>query len=94
MVSIQLGFATTMAVVFHEIPQEVGDFGSLLHGGFSKIKALFFNFLSALTAILGAIIVLVMGSYVEGLTTFLVPFAREASFILQVATLYRNCTER
>ncbi|WP_347274928.1 ZIP family metal transporter [Candidatus Kuenenia sp.] len=75
MVSIPIGFATTMAVVFHEIPQEVGDFGSLLHGGFSKIKALFFNFLSALAAILGAVIVLVLGSYVEGLTTFLVPFA-------------------
>ncbi|MBM4054847.1 MAG: ZIP family metal transporter [Planctomycetes bacterium] len=74
MVSIPIGFATTMAVVFHEIPQEVGDFGSLLHGGFSKAKALFFNFLSGLSALLGAVIILILGSYVEGVTSFLVPF--------------------
>ncbi|MCF6150487.1 MAG: ZIP family metal transporter [Candidatus Kuenenia sp.] len=74
MVSIPIGFATTMAVVFHEIPQEMGDFGSLLHGGFSRAKALLFNFLSGLAALFGAAIILIVGSYVEGVTTFLVPF--------------------
>ncbi len=60
MASLNLGIATTIAVILHEIPQEIGDFGSLLYGGFSKSKALLFNFFSALTAILGALIVLII----------------------------------
>jgi zinc and cadmium transporter len=55
-VSIPVGLATTLAVIIHEIPQEIGDFGVLLYAGYSKRKALFFNFLSALTAMIGAII--------------------------------------
>lgn len=75
LVNMQVGIATTLAVILHEIPQEIGDFGVLLHGGFSKLKALFFNFITALTAILGAIVALVMSSYVENITIFLIPFA-------------------
>lgn len=55
-VSIPVGIATTIAVIMHEIPQEIGDFGVLLYDGFSKKKALLFNFFSALTAIIGAVI--------------------------------------
>lgn len=55
-ISMPVGIATTLAVIIHEIPQEIGDFGVLIYAGYSKKKALFFNFLSALTAILGAII--------------------------------------
>lgn len=55
-ISIPTGIATTLAVILHEIPQEIGDFGVLIYAGYSKKKALFFNFLSALTAILGAIV--------------------------------------
>src|SRR3989344_3303920 len=44
LINVPVGIATTLAVVLHEIPQEIGDFGVLLHGGFSKGKALFFNF--------------------------------------------------
>ena len=47
-VNIPLGIVTTLAVIIHEIPQEIGDFGVLLYAGYSKKKALFFNFLSAL----------------------------------------------
>ncbi|MCH8003754.1 MAG: ZIP family metal transporter [Nanoarchaeota archaeon] len=75
LVNIPVGIATTLAVIFHELPQEIGDFGVLLHGGFSKAKALFFNFITALTAVFGAIVSLLIGSYVENITTFLVPFA-------------------
>ncbi len=75
LVSFPIGITTTVAVIFHELPQEIGDFGSSLHGGFSKSKALFFNFLSAITAVLGAIMILILGSYVEGMIAFLVPFA-------------------
>ncbi|MHA1751025.1 MAG: ZIP family metal transporter [Candidatus Helarchaeota archaeon] len=53
--SFQLGFVATILVIAHEIPQEIGDFGVLIYGGFSKKRALFFNFLTALTAIGGGI---------------------------------------
>ncbi len=75
LVNVPVGIATTLAVILHEIPQEIGDFGVLLHGGFSKLKALFFNFITALAAVIGAIVALVMSSYVENITIFLIPFA-------------------
>lgn len=74
LVSIPIGIATTVAVVFHEVPQEIGDFGSLVYGGFSKTRALFLNFITALAAVLGAILVLVFGGE-NFLANFLVPFA-------------------
>lgn len=75
LVSIPVGIATTIAVILHEIPQEIADFGVLIHGGFSKGKALLINFLSALTSFVGLIIALTLSKYVENLTAFLVPFA-------------------
>jgi zinc and cadmium transporter len=58
MVSVPVGLATTVAVVFHEIPQEIGNFAVLVHGGWSPKKALWYNFLSALTSIAGAVVAL------------------------------------
>ena len=55
--NIALGVTTTIAVIFHEIPQEIGDYSILIYGGFKKKIALLFNFLSALTAIIGALVV-------------------------------------
>jgi len=69
-----IGFATTLAVVFHEIPQEIGDYGVLIHGGFDRIRALFMNFLVQLTSILGAILILTLSFKIESLNAFLVPF--------------------
>ena len=74
-VSIPIGIATTLAVIFHEIPQEIGDFGVLVHAGFSKNKALFMNFLTALTAVLGALVGISLTGKIEGITFLLVPFA-------------------
>lgn len=74
-ISIPAGIATTIAVVLHEIPQEIGDFGVLLHGGFSKSKALAVNFLSALFAVLGAILTLWLGNVSENIELILVPVA-------------------
>ncbi len=71
---IQLGIVTTIAVILHEIPQEIGDFGVLVYGGFSRKKALLLNFLTALTAVLGTVLVLLLGN-IEGMANFLVPFA-------------------
>jgi len=72
---IHIGIATTIAVILHEIPQEIGDFGVLLHGGFKVRKALLMNFLTALTAVAGVIISLILGVYIEGIGMFLLPFA-------------------
>lgn len=74
-VSVPAGIATTLAVVLHEIPQEIGDFGVLIHGGFSKAKALFLNFVSAFFAIIGAILTLLLQNQIAGLETYLVPIA-------------------
>ena len=74
-VSIEVGIATTIAVILHEIPQEIGDFGVLLHAGYSKAKALWFNFLTGLLAILGAGVALVLGDIAEPLTLVLLPVA-------------------
>jgi len=80
LVNIPVGIATTLAVIFHEIPQEISDFGVLIKGGFSRAKALFYNFLTALTAVLGAVIALLIGQATGNITTFLIPFAA-GSFI-------------
>ncbi len=72
-ISVSLGLATTLAVVLHEIPQEIGDFGILVNGGFSPRRALFFNFLSALTALVGALMVLIVGSHIKDLSVILLP---------------------
>ncbi|MBW2964518.1 ZIP family metal transporter [Candidatus Woesearchaeota archaeon] len=74
MVSIPLGISTTLAVLLHEVPQEMGDFSILLHAGFRKTKALLFNFASALTAVLGALIALTVGSKVAGFSAMIIPF--------------------
>lgn len=75
LVSIPLGVATTLAVIFHEIPQEMGDIGSLLHGGFSRAKAILYNFLTALTAVAGAVLVLAISAEALEMSKFLIPFA-------------------
>jgi len=71
---IRLGVITTLAVAAHEIPQEIGDFGILIYGGFSKSKALLFNFLSALTAMAGAVVAYFSFNQIAWLKGFLIPF--------------------
>jgi len=66
-VSIPAGIATTIAVVLHEIPQEIGDFGVLLYAGFSKGKAIFLNFVTALAAVIGAVVSLLLNRFVENI---------------------------
>ena len=63
--SIPLGITATIAVAAHEIPQEIADMGVLLANGLSKTRALFFNFLSAATALLGAIIAFFVAGQIE-----------------------------
>jgi zinc and cadmium transporter len=74
-VSVPLGITTTFAVALHEIPQEIGDFGVLVYGGFKVKTALLLNFLTAITAILGGIAGFYLAGAVEGAVVFLLPFA-------------------
>jgi len=52
---IHLGIVTSLAVIAHEVPQEVGDFAILLHSGFGRAQALFYNVLSSLTTVIGGV---------------------------------------
>lgn len=71
----ETGLATTLAVLLHEIPQEISDFGILVHAGFTEKRALWLNFLVSLTALLGTGITLLAGSLVQGLQDYILPFA-------------------
>ena len=73
LVSPTIGFTTSLAVIFHEIPQEIGDFGILLQGGMSVKKALWCNLLSALAAFVGALVVFVVGPQVQNLSVYVLP---------------------
>ncbi len=73
--SFPLGVATTVAVILHEIPQEMGDFAILLQAGFSRRRAIMFNLLSASTALAGVTIALLVGPRVEIWQPLLLGFA-------------------
>lgn len=73
LVDVRLGVITTIAVISHEIPQEIGDFGVLIHAGYKAKKALLFNFFSGLFSILGALIVVLIGVYSENFINFIIP---------------------
>jgi zinc and cadmium transporter len=75
MSSIPLGITTTIAISTHEIPQEIGDFGVLIYGSFSKKKAITLNFLVALTAVVGGIVGYFISSGVENVVLYILPFA-------------------
>ena len=75
LVSIPVGVSTTIAILFHEIPDEIGNFAVLLHSGYTKNRALVYNLLSALTAVIGTILALVGQSYFSSLNAVLLPFA-------------------
>ncbi len=64
-INFQIGITTTLAVVLHEIPQEIGDFAILLHGGLGRGRALLMNFLCSLLAVLGAVVALAVGAAIQ-----------------------------
>ena len=73
MVDIRLGIMAWLAAAAHEVPQELGDFGVLIHGGWRKKKALLFNLLSGLTFLLGGLVTYVASFTID--VSFLIPFA-------------------
>jgi zinc and cadmium transporter len=64
----QIGIISTMAIAFHEIPQEIGDFGILIKGGLKPKKALFYNFLSAILCVIGGLITVFSSNFFKDIT--------------------------
>ncbi|MBN2489806.1 MAG: ZIP family metal transporter [Planctomycetes bacterium] len=73
LIDIRLGITAWIAAAAHEIPQELGDFGVLIHGGWRRDKALLLNLLSGLTFLLGGIVAWIVSAGID--VSFLVPFA-------------------
>jgi len=87
LVSIPLGIATTLAIIFHEIPQEIGDFGVLIHSGFSKAKAIWYNMLSAWVAVIGTIVGLLLKNFSGHISTVILPIAAAGFIYIATADL-------
>ena len=86
-ISITFGLATTVAVIFHELPQEIGDFGVLVYGGFTRYRALFVNFLSALTAVVGVLISNYLSIHIENFVGLLIALAAGGFIYLTISEL-------
>jgi zinc and cadmium transporter len=86
-ISLPLGIATTIAVLLHEIPQEISDFALLLHAGYTRARAALWNFISALTAILGALAFFALGDLIVGLQPYAAAFTAGAFIYIAAADL-------
>lgn len=87
LVSIPVGIATTIAVILHEIPQEIGDFAVLIHSGYDKVKALWLNFASAVLAFLGLGVAFILGEFGEHLAEYIIPIAGGGFIYIALADL-------
>lgn len=74
-VSFEVGLVAAIAVASHEIPQELGDFGILIHGGYSRFKALLWNLISASTALVGVLVGYILINNIDNISLALLPFA-------------------
>jgi zinc and cadmium transporter len=82
-----IGFATTVAVILHEVPQEISDFGILVHAGFTRARALLFNLFSALLALGGLVLALILSDYVENLAPIALPIVAGGFIYIAIADL-------
>jgi zinc and cadmium transporter len=84
---LEVGIASTIAIAFHELPQEMGDYGILVYAGFERKKALIYNFIAALSTVLGGFV----GSYfigmVQDLSGWMVAFSAGAFLFLSASEL-------
>jgi zinc and cadmium transporter len=85
--SISLGIATSVAVIAHEVPQEVGDFAILLESGYSRSRALIFNVLSSMTALLGAVLTYFLLPIVKSWTPYLLSISAASFLYIALADL-------
>ena len=94
LVSIQTGIVTTLAVMLHEIPQEIGNFGVLVYGGYPPRKALLYNFGAGMAGVLAAVLVLVIGPQVQGLADWLLPITAGAFLYIAGSDLIPELNRR
>lgn len=94
LVSIQTGLVTTFAVMLHEIPQEIGNFGVLVYGGYPPRRALLYNFAAGLAGLVGAGLVLWLGSGVEGIADWLLPVTAGAFLYIAGSDLIPELNRR
>jgi zinc and cadmium transporter len=87
LVSVKVGIVTTAVVLFHEVPQEIGEFGVLTYGGFSTRKAVLINGLTGLTAVMGGMLGYLFSIRVKALQPLLLPFAAGAFVYVALADL-------
>ncbi len=93
-IAIPVGIVTALAVALHEIPQEIGDFGILIYGGFKKGKALFLNFLSAISVVFGGIVGFLLSERMGKSIVFLLPFAAGSFIYIACADLIPEIRHR
>jgi zinc and cadmium transporter len=84
---VKLGIVTSLAVAAHEIPQEVGDFAILLHSGYSKSKALFYNVLASFTTVIGGILAYYFLEDLHDVLPFFLALASSSFIYIAVADL-------
>jgi zinc and cadmium transporter len=91
---LHLGIVTAIAVAAHEIPQEVGDFAVLLHSGFSRGKALFFNIVSSLTTVIGGILAYFSFQLAQAALPYVLAIAASSFIYIAVADLIPGLHKR
>lgn len=93
-VDVKLGIVTSLAIIAHEIPQEVGDFLILLHSGYSKQKALWFNLGSSLATLLGGVLAYYFLRQVQSLIPYILSIAAASMLYVSVADLIPTLHKR
>jgi len=94
MTDFHLGVVTSIAIAAHEIPQEVGDFAILLHSGFSRGRAFFYNLVSSVTTIFGGLLAYFSLAGVEELLPYVLAVAASSFIYIAVADLIPGLHQR
>lgn len=94
LLDIKLGMVTALAIISHEIPQEVGDFLILLHSGYTKKQAFIFNLVSSLATLLGGLIAYFALQYVMGWIPYILGLAAASMIYVAVADLIPSLHKR
>jgi len=94
LVDVKLGMVTALAIISHEIPQEVGDFLILLHSGYSKKQAFIFNLVSSLATLIGGLIAYFALQFVMGWIPYILGLAAASMLYVAVADLIPSLHKR